>query len=114
MPGGSPARTTLLWCGRAADAARRDVLAVLMDVDGASRYHHGVDAHSVPALLNELAQLSAAVVSRDVIGQTKGILMARHGCDADEAFRLLSALSNQTNMPVSTLAERLTTHKDPL
>lgn len=110
--------TTLLWCGaverpaeRSADVTPSEVLVVLLDVDGAHRYHHSADRDSVPALLSELAQLSAAVASRDIIGQAKGILMARHGCDADEAFKLLSALSNRTNVPVNAIAEHVATHK---
>lgn len=132
QPGRAPAATVLLWCGpagdrrglavpdgrrefeTAADVAGTEVIAVLLDVDDAHRYHHGVDGYSVPALISEVAQLTAAVASRDIIGQAKGILMARHGCDADEAFTLLTDLSNRTNVPVHAVAERLASHKDPL
>jgi response regulator NasT len=35
------------------------------------------------------AQLREALVTRDVIRQAEGVLMARHRCSADEAFDLL-------------------------
>ncbi|WP_245633648.1 GAF and ANTAR domain-containing protein [Amycolatopsis jejuensis] len=55
-------------------------------------------------------QLRRALDSRDVIGQAKGIIMARRGLDADEAFELLRRTSQQLNVKLvhlaGTLAER--------
>ncbi|MPQ99567.1 ANTAR domain-containing protein [Modestobacter sp. I12A-02628] len=51
--------------------------------------------------------LHRAVASRDVIGQAKGILMARHGLTADQAFDVLAQVSQQRNTPVVDLAEAL-------
>ena len=45
----------------------------------------------------ELAGLRAANESRNVIGQAQGILMAQHRIDADNAFLLLSRLSQNSN-----------------
>jgi hypothetical protein len=42
-----------------------------------------------------------------VIEQAKGILMAQHSCDPDEAFDLLRRASQRFNVPVRVLAARL-------
>jgi len=51
----------------------------------------------------------AALQSRDVIGQAKGILMERHQLTASAAFDHLTTVSQQTNIKVRDLAEELTT-----
>jgi transcriptional regulator with GAF, ATPase, and Fis domain len=54
----------------------------------------------------ELAdQMRAAMQSRAVIEQAKGILMARHGYDADEAFRSLSKISQDSNHKLRDIAQ---------
>ncbi|PKV96911.1 GAF domain-containing protein [Amycolatopsis echigonensis] len=53
------------------------------------------------------AQLRQALDSRDVIGQAKGIIMARRGLDADEAFDLLRRTSQQLNVKLVHLAGTL-------
>jgi AmiR/NasT family two-component response regulator len=50
------------------------------------------------------AQLDHALASRAVIDQAKGIVMARRGCTADQAFEHLAALSQQRNVKVRDLA----------
>jgi hypothetical protein len=50
------------------------------------------------------AQLRAALDSRDVIGQAKGILMHRRGLSADEAFDLLRRTSQDLNYKLADLA----------
>jgi GAF domain-containing protein len=52
-------------------------------------------------------QLHAAIESRDVIGQAKGILMARGHVGADEAFELLRQRSQQHNQKLRQVAQRL-------
>lgn len=52
-------------------------------------------------------RLDRALANRDLIGQAKGILMARHGLRADEAFALLRAHSQRTNSKLVTVAERV-------
>lgn len=49
-------------------------------------------------------QLREALGSRDVIGQAKGILMARHGVDADAAFDLLRVTSQHKNVKLRDVA----------
>jgi AmiR/NasT family two-component response regulator len=55
----------------------------------------------------ERAGLHRAIVSRDVIGQAKGILMARQGLDADAAFGLLRRTSQDLNVKLVDIAEAL-------
>lgn len=53
------------------------------------------------------AHLETALQSRATIDQAKGILMARHGCDADTAFRMLADASSSANVKLREIAERL-------
>ena len=54
---------------------------------------------------HELADhLQIALESRDTIGQAKGILMTRLGVDADEAFAVLRARSQETNRKLRDVA----------
>ena len=52
-------------------------------------------------------QLQEALKTRDVIGQAKGIIMARLGLTADAAFDLLREASQHTNVKIRDLAERV-------
>jgi len=54
-----------------------------------------------------IRQLQEALESRAVIDQAKGILMAREGVSADEAFRTLRKASQRGNMKVRELAQRV-------
>jgi GAF domain-containing protein len=57
---------------------------------------------------HELAsQLQTALQSRDVIGQAKGILMARHDVDAATAFDMLRSSSQRANLKLRDVARRL-------
>ncbi|MBV9041492.1 MAG: ANTAR domain-containing protein [Acidimicrobiia bacterium] len=68
----------------------------------------GVDRPNVVAdLALEIEHLRRALVSRDVIGQAKGILMERFKVTADEAFRLLVAASQHQNIRVAELSANL-------
>ncbi|MGY1663686.1 ANTAR domain-containing protein [Geodermatophilus sp. SYSU D00705] len=51
--------------------------------------------------------LRLAMESRAVIEQAKGVLMGRHHCSAEEAFRLLSTESQRTNRKLRDLAADL-------
>ncbi|HEY0450846.1 ANTAR domain-containing protein [Actinophytocola sp.] len=59
-------------------------------------------------------QLRAAVDSRDVIGQAKGILMNRRGITADEAFDQLRRVSQDLNVKLADLAQVLATRHTEL
>ncbi len=56
------------------------------------------------------AQLRTALTSRAVIDQAKGVLMARHGCSAEEAFELLAQASSSANVKLREVAARLVDH----
>lgn len=71
------------------------------------------------ARTRELAELNRhhmnrAVESRDVIGQAKGILMARRGLTADQAFDLLRRTSQDLNVKLVELAETLASRHSEL
>jgi AmiR/NasT family two-component response regulator len=51
--------------------------------------------------------LQAAMETRAVIDQAKGILMERHKLTADQAFQLLAKASMATNRKLRDLAETL-------
>jgi ANTAR domain/GAF domain len=52
-------------------------------------------------------QFRTALVSRDIIGQAKGMLMERFHVDAAEAFRILARLSQESNTRVAQLAQQI-------
>ncbi|MCX6471935.1 MAG: ANTAR domain-containing protein [Corynebacteriales bacterium] len=58
-------------------------------------------------------QFDAALQSRDVIGQAKGMIMERYDISADEAFALLARLSQDTNTPLVAVATKLTDASPP-
>lgn len=67
--------------------------------------------HAAVALTaaEQQANMAAAVDSRDVIGQAKGILMERYQLDSGRAFRLLVRVSQTTNTPLRGVADKLLT-----
>jgi len=52
-------------------------------------------------------QFRSALASRDIIGQAKGMLMERFNINAVAAFELLQKLSQQSNIRIAELAEKL-------
>lgn len=56
----------------------------------------------------EAHHLNLALDARDVIGQAKGILMAREGLTAAQAFELLRSASQRTNRKLRDIADELT------
>jgi GAF domain-containing protein len=59
-----------------------------------------------------IEQLQEALLSRDVIGQAKGIIQARTGCGPDEAFERLRDISQHRNIKLRDLAARLVESPD--
>jgi transcriptional regulator with GAF, ATPase, and Fis domain len=53
------------------------------------------------------AQLEDALRSRAPIEQAKGILMTRHGCSSEEAFKMLVTLSQNENVKLRVVAQNL-------
>lgn len=64
-------------------------------------------ANQIGAQHDLAEQLQQALESRDIIGQAKGILMARHRIGAHEAFELLRTYSQDTNTKLRDIASRL-------
>lgn len=66
-------------------------------------------SHGAIALAGAQAEehLRAAIASRDLIGQAKGILMERFKVTADDAFQLLALTSSRTNRKLVDIAEEL-------
>jgi GAF domain-containing protein len=67
-------------------------------------------AHAAVALAGaeHESDLRAGMGSRDVIGQAKGILMERHKLTADQAFGVLTRVSQQLNRKLVDVAGELT------
>jgi AmiR/NasT family two-component response regulator len=66
-------------------------------------------AHAAAAILasREGEKLQSALISRDLIGQAKGIIMERYGVDAVRAFEMLRKLSQEMNVRLTTIAQRV-------
>ena len=56
------------------------------------------------------ARLLARQETIAVIEQAKGIIMAQHRCDPEEAFDLLRRVSQRTNIKVREVAARIVEH----
>jgi hypothetical protein len=59
-------------------------------------------------------QFRSGLVSRDIIGQAKGVIMERFNLDAVEAFEVLTRLSQQSNIKVIDIAKGLIDSEHPL
>ncbi|GAB3130893.1 GAF and ANTAR domain-containing protein [Tsukamurella serpentis] len=57
--------------------------------------------------VREKEQIRAALTTRDVIGQAKGMIMERYKLDSDAAFRLLARLSQDSNVRLAEVAEQV-------
>jgi AmiR/NasT family two-component response regulator len=58
-------------------------------------------------------QMSAAVESRGIIGQAKGMLMERYKIDGEQAFGILRKLSQSGNTALRTVASELVAAREP-
>jgi AmiR/NasT family two-component response regulator len=65
-------------------------------------------AQSHEGTLEESAGMRAALESRDMIGQAKGILMERENVTADQAFDVLRRASQHLNVKLREVAQRVT------
>ncbi|WP_173008584.1 GAF and ANTAR domain-containing protein [Mycolicibacterium sp. P1-18] len=66
-------------------------------------------AHAASAIIatQTQSQLNAALLSRDRIGQAKGIIMERFGVDAVRAFNMLRQLSQEGNVKLTDIAQQV-------
>lgn len=65
-------------------------------------------AEQLHMLRTEVRQLRQAIVSRPVIDQARGILMAAHACTPDDAWHILRETSQLSNTKLHTVAAALT------
>ena len=63
--------------------------------------------HAYQGARDRADNLQAALVSRGVIDQAKGILMDRHKLTADQAFQVLAQMSMKTNRKLHAVADEL-------
>jgi hypothetical protein len=59
-------------------------------------------------------QFHSALVSRDIIGQAKGVLIERFDIDAAKAFESLKRMSQDSNTPIAQVARQVITRDGPL
>jgi signal transduction protein with GAF and PtsI domain len=64
-----------------------------------------LNANQMRAQTTLAEQLRSAIDAREVIGQAKGILMARNGIDGDQAFELLRRMSQGSDRKLREVAE---------
>lgn len=90
-------------------AERRQVVEVRLEhgprVAGHLEDGDQVSRGVVTATAKERDYLESAVENRDVIGQAKGILMARNGISEDDAFDILRRASQRLNLKLREIAE---------
>ncbi|MEH0934550.1 GAF and ANTAR domain-containing protein [Micromonospora psammae] len=65
------------------------------------------NAHLYDGVATMAQQMQAAMRSRAVIEQAKGIIMGQRRCTADEAFAILAKVSQNSNRKVREVAESL-------
>ena len=72
-------------------------------------------AHAAIAMswAREREYMQAAVQNRDIIGQAKGLLMARRNVDSDAAFELLRDASQRRNVKLHQIAGQVIDSTDP-
>ena len=56
---------------------------------------------------DEVRDLRAALVTRPVIEQAKGMLIANRGCSPDEAFQMLTDASQRSNRKLREVAKAM-------
>jgi response regulator NasT len=56
---------------------------------------------------DEVGDLHAALVTRPLIDQAKGLLIAKHGCSPEEAFQMLAEASQRCNRKVRDIAKAM-------
>ncbi|MET7373270.1 GAF and ANTAR domain-containing protein [Micromonospora arida] len=124
-----------VWAGRARAAGVRSSLSIGLPIQGSvvgalNVYSDSVNAFDAPAITSAegfgayaavalanahlyenaatlAAQMQEAMRNRAVIEQAKGIIMGSRRCSSEEAFSLLSKISQDTNRKVRDVAESL-------
>jgi AmiR/NasT family two-component response regulator len=66
-----------------------------------------MDDKAIKQLSDKVGHLERALESRDLIGQAKGILIARCGLDPDAAFRMMVDQSQHQNRKLVEVAAEI-------
>lgn len=90
-----------------------DPADLLHTLEAVSSVEGGRHLRRQQELATENKQLMRAIATRDMIGQSKGMLMERFNIDADRAFGLLTRLSQETNTRVEEIARNLVQAQRP-
>jgi hypothetical protein len=102
---GDLAASLNLYSKRHLDLGGQQITAAVPFAEQLAAAIMSVEAHrSTATLARDLAE---AMRSRAVIEQAKGILMADHGIDEDQAFQRLAELSSHANVKLRDVARRL-------
>jgi hypothetical protein len=111
FPAGNPPRLGALnfYSFRPYDLAALDHELAIVLASHAATALAATDAVTTAEL--ETAQLRDALLTRDVIGQAKGILMQRRGINAEDAFEILRRTSQDLNMKLAQVADLLVTRR---
>jgi len=72
----------------------------------------GYDMALALAEAQRTEHLRTALLNRDVIGQAKGIIMARYNIDADAAFATLKRISQDQNKKLHEIARQVTENRE--
>ena len=114
LPDADPPRQAALNCYSSTPHglhhADRDTALLLASFAGVALHHTA--ARTAAEL--QAAHLREALSTRDVIGQAKGILMERRGCDADTAFETLRNASQHLNIKLRDIAHTLVHRRSEL
>ena len=76
-------------------------------------YVFAAHAATVWGALQRSEQFQSALASRDIIGQAKGMVMERYNLNAIQAFELLRKLSQNSNIRLLEIANRLVNAEHP-
>ena len=78
----------------------------MLEMDGI-RTGEDMRDRRIAELVDEVDGLRTAMANRAVIEQAKGLIIAARGCTPDEAFELLSRMSQNENRKLRDLAALL-------
>jgi AmiR/NasT family two-component response regulator len=78
-----------------------------LDSEGEVRAMLATHAAGVMVTVNRRQEFESVLASRDLIGQSKGILMSQLSIDALGAFDMMVRQSQDTNIPVRIVAQQI-------
>lgn len=89
-----------------ADWAVADAVVLCPDADAPAKSLEE-SVSTLAAQTKKIEQLEQALLTRDMIGQAKGILMERHRITAEQAFAVLVRTSQDSNTKLINVVGRL-------